>query len=268
MLKVFSFHNVTKRSENMLLFTSLYSLQAITMSGMLCVNAPFLLFVVIPLLLKGTLINLSNACLVQFLMFKMVVIWYICIESGPWSVKLEVLVDIGNVEILKRGDCKTRGNMLILLMIYINTTRCSISQPRINIIKCNYPICVRCLLFTQGNLFNYYLFQRREIIMRVFLTDFPTAHIQLANLVVTVSNAGFPVTYDQLSSSFTICGQYRGQPPRAKWARVTCSPGPVRGRYAYVSLEDQTQHLMICEVRVFGGKLKIHEVGCQQDWQN
>ena len=75
----------------------------------------------------------------------------------------------------------------------------------------------------------------------------------LTDFLVTVSNTAFPVTYDQLSS-FTRCGQFSGYPPASQWGRVTCLPEPVRGRYVYVSIDDITHCLVLCEVMVFGGK--------------
>ena len=74
----------------------------------------------------------------------------------------------------------------------------------------------------------------------------------LSDFLVTVSNTRFPVTYDQLSS-FTRCGQYSGYPAASQWGRVTCSPGPVRGRYVYVSIDNASHYLVMCEVKVFGG---------------
>ena len=77
----------------------------------------------------------------------------------------------------------------------------------------------------------------------------------LEDFLVTVSNTGFPVTYDHLSSVFTRCGQYSGYPAGSQWGRVTCSPEPIRGRYVYVSIDNPAggRSLVMCEVRVFGG---------------
>ena len=96
------------------------------------------------------------------------------------------------------------------------------------------------------------------LISEISLYDFPTAddyyqaHV-LSDFLVTVSDTGFSVTYDQLSNSFGRCGQYSGYPPASQWGRVTCSPEPVRGRYVYVSIDIPSHVLTLCEVRVFGG---------------
>ena len=87
----------------------------------------------------------------------------------------------------------------------------------------------------------------------VFIADEGYGAHFLKDFLVTVSNIGFPVTYDQLSSSFTRCGQYNGYPPGGQWGRVTCSPDPVRGRYVYVSTDIPAHRLTICEVRVYAG---------------
>ena len=79
-----------------------------------------------------------------------------------------------------------------------------------------------------------------------------SSHNSNSDFLVTVSNTAFPVTYDQLSS-FTRCGQYSGYPAASQWGRVTCSPGPVRGRYVYVSIHNSGYYLIMCEVKVFGG---------------
>ena len=86
----------------------------------------------------------------------------------------------------------------------------------------------------------------------------------LANFIVTVSNVSFPVTPDQLdSSAFIRCGQYQGYPSGIEKGVVTCSPGPVVGRFVFVSLPDdgQIRTLTLCECRVYAGR---GEIGVQR----
>ena len=116
-------------------------------------------------------------------------------------------------------------------------------------------ICVQTILFPVVKLLTFvnYLSCHKVILVILFIV------VQfLADFLVTVSNTGFPVTYEQQSSSFTRCGQYIGYPPAGEWGRVTCSPEPVRGRYVYVSIDDPTHWLTLCEVRVFGGMYRVY----------
>ena len=93
-----------------------------------------------------------------------------------------------------------------------------------------------------------------------FLLTADTDPQALTDFLVTVSDDGFPVTFDQLSTSFPRCGQYTGYPLATHWGRVTCSPEPVRGRYVYVST-DNGLPLIMCEVRVLGGEWLIRRCG-------
>ena len=52
--------------------------------------------------------------------------------------------------------------------------------------------------------------------------------------------------------SFVRCGQYNGYPDvPTLMGRVTCSPGPIRGQFVYVSLTSVSQ-MTFCEAKVYG----------------
>ena len=70
---------------------------------------------------------------------------------------------------------------------------------------------------------------------------------------VVVSNISSPVTDILTSPGFKRCGQHPGVPVPGEIVKVTCSPGPIRGRYVYISNPDATFPLVLCEVRVYGG---------------
>ena len=67
-------------------------------------------------------------------------------------------------------------------------------------------------------------FQIRWHVMNMHLSCSCFTVDYLTDFLVTVSDAAFPVTYDQLSSPFIWCGQYSRYPPVSLWGRVTCSP--------------------------------------------
>ena len=90
----------------------------------------------------------------------------------------------------------------------------------------------------------------------------PSFAERLSDFVVTVSNISFPVTSVELvPPAFTLCGQYQGYPGPSQTGTVTCSPGPSRGRYVFISLPTLGV-LTMCETRVFAGRstdnLKVH----------
>ena len=86
---------------------------------------------------------------------------------------------------------------------------------------------------------------------------------RLSNFIVTVSNISFPATAAQLvPPAFTRCGQYQGYPEPGQAGTVTCSPGPSRGRYVFISLPT-LGILTMCETRVFAGMLNAKFKVCQ-----
>ena len=73
---------------------------------------------------------------------------------------------------------------------------------------------------------------------------------RLANFKVVISNVSLMVTSSQLlGSDFITCGQYTSYPPGGATGRVTCSPGPIRGRFVHITLP-QPESLTLCEVMV------------------
>ena len=77
---------------------------------------------------------------------------------------------------------------------------------------------------------------------------------RLSDFIVTISNISFPVNSDELvPPDFIQCGQYVGYPAAGQAGTITCRPGPIRGRYVFVSLPI-LDVLQMCEVRVFAGK--------------
>ena len=80
---------------------------------------------------------------------------------------------------------------------------------------------------------------------------------RLTDFIVTVSNISFPVTAAQLvPPAYTRCGQYQGYPGPGQTGTVTCSPGPTRGRYVFISLPIPGV-LTMCETRVFAGMSRV-----------
>ena len=87
-------------------------------------------------------------------------------------------------------------------------------------------------------------------LLALFFTD------RLSDFIMTVSNVSFPVTsYELVSPAFTWCGQYQGYPGPGQRGTVTCSPGPSRGRYVFISLPT-LGILTMCETQVFAGRAK------------
>ena len=79
----------------------------------------------------------------------------------------------------------------------------------------------------------------------------PPLSVRLANFSVIVSNVSLMVTADQLvqSTGFISCGQFSGYPAAGATGRVTCRPGPIRGRFVHITLP-RTQTLTLCEVMI------------------
>ena len=81
-----------------------------------------------------------------------------------------------------------------------------------------------------------------------------TSADRLSDFIVTLSNVSFPVTSAQLvPPAFIRCGQHHGYPGPGQTGTVTCSPGPSRGRYVFISLPNPGI-LTMCETRVFAGR--------------
>ena len=83
----------------------------------------------------------------------------------------------------------------------------------------------------------------------------------LDSFEVTISNHSFPVTRNDFvdTAKFAPCGQYSGYPAARAWGQVTCSPGPVRGRFVFISSPHKSVILTICELKVFAGMLFSNE---------
>ena len=93
-------------------------------------------------------------------------------------------------------------------------------------------------------------------------THFRSFAERLSDFIVSVSNVSFPVTADDLvPPAFTQCGQYDGYPGSGQTGTLTCSPGPSRGRYVFISLP-AIESLTLCEVRFFAGLMS--ELVCQK----
>ena len=75
--------------------------------------------------------------------------------------------------------------------------------------------------------------------------------MRLVNFSVIVSNVSLMVTADQLvqSTGFISCGQFSGYPAAGATGRVTCRPGPIRGRFVHITLP-RTETLTLCEVMI------------------
>ena len=75
----------------------------------------------------------------------------------------------------------------------------------------------------------------------------------LSDFIITISNISYPVQASQFSDpSFVRCGQYVGYPHLPTlMGRVTCSPGPIWGRFVYVS-KPQVSGMSFCEAKVYG----------------
>ena len=72
----------------------------------------------------------------------------------------------------------------------------------------------------------------------------------LYNLVITISNTSYPVQASQFSDPlFVRCGQINGFPYLL--ARVTCSPGPIRGQFVYFH-KPYVSGMTFCEAKVYG----------------
>ena len=82
----------------------------------------------------------------------------------------------------------------------------------------------------------------------------PLSAERLSDFIVSVSNISFPVTAAQLvPPAFPRCGQYQGYPGPGQTGTVTCSPGPSRGRYVFISLPIPGV-LTMCETWVFASR--------------
>ena len=85
----------------------------------------------------------------------------------------------------------------------------------------------------------------------------PISASRLDAFEVTISNHSFPVARNDMTDTalFVPCGQYSGYPAASAWGRVTCSPGPIRGRFVFISSPRKSVILTICELKVFAGML-------------
>ena len=85
--------------------------------------------------------------------------------------------------------------------------------------------------------------------------------MRLANFNVIIRNVSLMVTADQLvqSTCFISCGQFSGYPAAGATGHVTCRPGPIRGRFVYITLP-RTETLTLCEVMIMstGGTHLFH----------
>ena len=79
----------------------------------------------------------------------------------------------------------------------------------------------------------------------------PPLSVRLTNFSVIISNVSLMVAADQLvqSTGFISCGQFSGYPSAGATGRVTCRPGPIRGRFVHITLP-RTETLTLCEVMI------------------
>ena len=100
----------------------------------------------------------------------------------------------------------------------------------------------------------------RMLIWLILLYVMPLFAERLANFIVTLSNISFPVTSVELAPPvFIRCGQYKGHPGPDQTGTVTCSSGPRRGRYVFISLPIPGV-LTVCEARVFTDRPKFPRI--------
>ena len=103
-----------------------------------------------------------------------------------------------------------------------------------------------------------FLFAIRQFQMQAYTYYLMKMYVparRLADFEVTVSNISFPVTRNDFigTSALVNCGQYPSYPAAGTWGRVTCTPGPISGRFVFISSALKHNILTLCELKVFAG---------------